>query len=477
MRSLKRPFVDPPTAYSKTATTSHESGAALLTVLSVLAILLVIVDFFVYRNVGRFKTVRLEIDKAQAYYLAESGIAWQLYLESLPKDSIPKDSLADNFENEDEADTLVFRLSPKLEHPSITVGSSISFLEIFSEGKQGEQSHALFGQFGLSPNDSLYGAALTLTDRQIPLKVPSLQSIQGAIRSGIAPEGGLKADPLPEEFSLLPILESLEKNHCGALRSTLKDRLLTERPYSGNARFTPSNPPPLSAEKDIVYNLGSISLQNMAHEIWVLRGPGRLFADADIRVRGNIRLENIELFAGGNVIFEDSISGENITAYAGGALVIADKSHLSLQGAAEKEIQLRQRAQTGIRSLLYLCKESARDSLKQKKEKLVPAIRLDGESVARGVVVASGPQSRIVLATADNRIEGIALTDGEFWSWGQVYGSVLARILRCGADVTKNCLGGGSLNWFARPRDLVLPLEFAPEQGRVSYKLMLWKSQ
>jgi hypothetical protein len=120
-----------------------EGGAALLTVLSVLTVLGIAVSILIERTRGDIKPWARETETTQAVYAAESGIAYQLYLERFsdsaePSFGVPKeaDPKADPFLKPlAPTDTFVYRMDTSQGIPEVSVDRTRAFLDITSKGK------------------------------------------------------------------------------------------------------------------------------------------------------------------------------------------------------------------------------------------------------------------------------------------------------------------------------------------------------
>jgi hypothetical protein len=214
-----------------------------------------------------------------------------------------------------------------------------------------------------------------------------------------------------------------------------------------------------------------VELRNDDDETWVIRGPGRIYADQEIRVRGRIRLEKIHLLSGKDITFEDTVSGDQITAFARGSIFLHDRIHVELEAVAGKDIVLRDRAQTAPGSVLI----SIGGKQAAKGADTTNAVRIVNEAKARGFLIAGGPNGRVALATPQNRVEGVVLATA-VWLGGTVHGPVLAKRLLCEGTQARNCLGTGRIDRSRLPPDFVQPLQLGPQDRRTyRFKLMEWR--
>jgi hypothetical protein len=216
--------------------------------------------------------------------------------------------------------------------------------------------------------------------------------------------------------------------------------------------------------------MGSVDFTNDGREAWIIKGPGRIYSDGEIRVKGNIRLENIQLLSGKDITFEDSVSGEGISAFARGSVYLHDRCRMEIEAVAGRDIVLRDKAQTLIGSVLLSAgakRIPPGDSLN--------AIRVVNEAVGRGFLIAAGANGRLAMATAANRIEGVVIASS-VWLAGEVDGPVVARKLLCEGTNARNCLGPGRIYRNRLPEGFVQPLQLGPQDRRTYvYKLMAWR--
>jgi hypothetical protein len=138
---------------------------------------------------------------------------------------------------------------------------------------------------------------------------------------------------------------------------------------------------------------------------------------------------------------------------------------------AGKDIVLRDRAQTTLGSVLL----SVGNKHAGKPGDTLNAIRVVNEAVARGFLIASGPNGRVALATQANVVEGVVMASA-VWLAGEVRGPVLTRKLLCEGTNTRNCLGSGKIDRSRLPSGFVQPLQLGPQDRRLyTFKLMEWK--
>lgn len=461
------------------ASRNGEEGAALLTVLAILAVLGIGVALLMQGARPGVKAWAREAAEIQALYLAESGIGFQLYLErfsdsadpafgpALEKDSLPD---ADAFSNlKAPLDTFVFRLDSGFEVPEVRVDRTRAFLDLISTGRHRGEKAVVRARFGKALDDSVFGPALTL-DNDIPLEPIQGDQIYGSIRLK-TPSPGIPSLPWPLGMSMESYTAEFTDKKYYALESSLQKQLSAEGGESGNGNFDPDNPPDFAAGKDIFFPLGKVELRNDDDETWVIRGPGKIHADGEIRLKGRIRLEKVHLLSGRDITFEDSVTGEQISAYARGSIFFHDRCDLEIEAVAAKDIILRDRSQTRAGSVLL----SVGNKNAAKGPDSLNAVRIVNEAKARGFLIAGGGNGRVALATPQNRVEGVIMAQA-VWLGGTVHGPVLARRLLCEGTQTRNCLGPGRIDRSRLPMDFVQPLQLGPQDRRTyRFKLMDWK--
>lgn len=465
-----------------------QKGAALLTVLAVLAVLGIVVSLlFDFARPG-VKAWSREAARTQALYLAESGIGHQLYLERFSDSAEPSFGPAKAADSAAAAaelvkagaafgnpafgadqDTFVFRFAPHLETPDVRVDRTRAYLDMISTGVFKGEKAVVKARFGKALDDSIFGPALTL-DNDAPLEPFGADQVYGSIRLR-TPSPGIPSLAWPPGLSVQAYTSEFTDKKYHALESSLQKKLSEEGHESGNGNFEPDDPPLFEGKKDLCFPLGKVELRNDDDETWVIRGPGRIFADGEIRLKGRIRLEKVQLLSAKDITLEDSVTGEENSFYARGSIFLHDRADIELEAVAGKDIVLRDRAQTRSGSVLLSVggKQAAKgaDSLN--------AVRIVNEARARGFLIAGGANGRVALATPQNRVEGVIMA-GAVWLGGEVHGPVVARKLLCEGTQQRNCLGPGRIDRSRLPGDFVQPLQLGPQDRRAyRFKLMEWK--
>lgn len=472
-----------------------EAGAALLTVLSVLVALGVIVTVVFDRVRGDIRPWAREAEDMQAFYLAESGIAYQLYLERWSDSSEPSfgppwnpDSAAAGGEDlgfgeppkdglrSSPTDSFSFRLDSSLGVPSVRVDRSRAFLEMTSRGRYRNAEVTLKARFGRALDDSIFGPALTLDNDQ-PLEPFASAQVRGLLRIR-KPAPGMATLPFLNGFTVAGYAAEFTDRKYAAADEDLGKRLSDPGAQKGNAHFTPREPPRFAKDGTLTYALGQADFINDGRETWVIRGPGRFYCEGEIRLKGDIRLQDIQLFSGKDITFEDTVSGEDVSAFARGNIYFHDRCSLELDAVAGADIVLRDRAQTLAGSVLLSAgskKPPGTPGAPGKGPDSLNAIRVVNEAVARGFLIAAGNSGRIATATPANRVEGVVMA-ASVWLAGEVDGPVVASKLLCEGTNARNCLGPGRIFRDRLPEGFVQPLQLGPENRTAFvFRLMDWK--
>jgi hypothetical protein len=464
-----------------------ERGAALLTVLMVLSVLGIMVSVLVERLREDIRPWAREAESTQAVYAAESGIAYQLYLERFSDSAEPtfgqdkpSDSVAAGSEPSVQAadpllkpmaptDTFKYRLDASLAVPEVRVDRTRAFLDIVSKGRYRNAVATVFARFGKALDDSIFGPALTMENAEALEPFPQ-DRIFGSIRLK-TPSTGVPSLPWPQGLSIASYTAEFTDKKYYALESALQKKLGEQGGMSGNGNYSPSDPPDFRKSKDIFFPLGQVELANPGDDTWILKGPGRIFSNGEIRVKGRIRLVDIQLLSGKDIIFEDTVSGEEISAYSRGSVFVNDRCKLGIEAVAGKNIVLRDKAQTTVGSVLISAGSKAAnggpDSLN--------AVRIVNQAVARGFLIAGGANGRVALATQENVVEGVIMASA-VWLAGEVHGPVVTSKLLCEGTNTRNCLGSGRINRSRLPANFVQPLQLGPQDRRLyTFRLMEWR--
>jgi hypothetical protein len=459
-----------------------QRGAALLTALTVLAVLGIIVSLLFDRARPGVKSWSRENARMQALYLAESGIGHQLYLERWSDSADPAFGPAKEADTASSAlgdflgggkgaaqDTFVFRFAPDWPPPDVRVDRTRAYLDMTSTGTFKGETAVVRARFGKALDDSIFGPALTL-DNDIPLEPIQQDQIYGNIRLRTASQG-VPSLPWPGGLSVQAYTAEFVDRKYYALESALQKKLTEEGQESGNGNFEPGHPPDFARKKDWCFPLGKVEFRNDDDETWVIRGPGRIYADGEIRLKGRIRLEKIQLLSGKEITLEDSVTGEETTLYARASIFMNDRTDMEVEAVAGKDIILRDKAQTRAGSVLL----SVGGKQAMKAGDSTNAVRIVNEARARGFLIAGGANGRVALATPLNRVEGVVMA-GAVWLGGSVHGPVLASKLLCEGTQQRNCLGPGRIDRSRLPQDFVQPLQLGPSDRRTyRFKLMDWK--
>ncbi|MEO7426411.1 MAG: hypothetical protein ABI036_14580 [Fibrobacteria bacterium] len=456
-----------------------ENGAALLTVLSVLTVLAIGISILVARVRAGIKPWAREWETTQALYTAESGIAYQLYLERFSDSAEPAfgkaaapDTGADPLTSSAfpaPADTFAFRMDSTQPTPETRVDRTRAFLDITSKGIYRNAEVTVTARFGKALDPDIFGPALTL-DNSAPLEPFPNDRVFGPIRLK-TPSPGLPSAAWREGFSVAAYTAEFTDKKYYASEAALQKKLGETGGITGNGTYTPDDPPDFQKSENLFFPLGSVELSNPDDRLWVIKGPGRIYCEGEIRVKGLIRLENIQLLSGKDVTFEDSVAGDGISVFARGSVYVHGRCNLGMEAVAGKDILLKDKSQTAPGSVLL----SVGNKHAGKPGDSVNAIRVVNEAVARGFLIAAGTNGRVVVGTKQNVVEGVVMASA-VWLSGEVRGPVLAHQLLCEGTNARNCLGDGKIDRGALPVNFVQPLQLGPQDRRVYvFKLMEWK--
>lgn len=251
----------------------------------------------------------------------------------------------------------------------------------------------------------------------------------------------------------------------------MSGQLSKEKGEIGNGNFPPDNPPDFKRDSVLFFPLGEASLSNDGDAFWIIRGPGRIYSEGDIRIRGRIRLEEIHLLSGQSIVFEDSVIGRDLSAYARKNTFVNDRCDLEIEAVAGKHIILRGTSQTQPGSILL----SIGNVFVGKPGDSLSTIQLQDKAVFRGMLIAEGPLGTAVLRNPGNRVQGVTIAKSAKLA-GAVEGAVIAGKLKCDDMGARNCLGKGTIDRTRLPPDFAQPLALGPQDRRqYVFKLMNWK--
>jgi len=463
-----------------------QAGAALLTVLSVLVALGIVVSVIANRMRGDIRPWGLESAKTQALYLAESGIAYQLYLERWSDSSEPSfgpptgDTAAEPVIGFGEkggngvarlapTDTFAFSMDTALGVPLVHVDRSRAYLDMTAKGAYRDAEAVVHARFGKALDDSIFGPALTLDNEMIVEPFPAAQ-VKGLmpIRK---PAPGMPTLPFLNGFSVARYAGEFTDRKYYAADEAMRKHLADSVAGKGNGHFTPRDPPKFGKAGFLAFAMGQVDLINDGMDTWVVKGPGRIYCDGEIRVKGNIRLQGIGLYSGKDITFEENVSGDEVTAFARGNVFLHGKCRLGIDIIASKDIVLRDQAQTMPGSVLL----STGSKGPPGGGDSINAIRVVNEAVARGFLIAAGTSGRVVMATPQNRVEGVILASAA-WLIGEVDGPVVTGKLLCEGTNTRNCMGPVAIYRNRLPSDFTQPMQLGPQDRHASvFKLMDWR--
>jgi|GEM_PF-2238686 len=454
-----------------------QAGFALPVVLGVLAALLALAALTLQRNrLDRAPWLRVR-DKIQAQYLAESGIAWALYQERFGRtESKPK---ADSLEfssriDVDTAENLFFTLDTGLYLPEVDVDRDKAFLEIHARGYQGRDTVKINASFGRLLDPELFQAALTWENDTLVQPFPSGQ-IKGSVRLKM-PLPGMASEPWPGNLSTQNYAESFVSDLFYSADAELREALAKPGSESGNGYFEPWNHPDFPAHEGAYrYPLGQIEIAGGAFDTLIVQGPGAFFSHGDIRVRGKVKLDGILLASEGNIVFEGEVHGKNNRLYAKKNISLMGRSRVEIQAQAGGNIFLRDEAEAVGQSLLMIQSQGKPDTGKNTQADAVQAIRIVNSAKVQGFVLALGPQSRVVMAGAENRIQGVVLAN-EAWLAGEIWGSVAVKTLRCGEKMPRQCLGPAVIDRSALPTGFLQPMRMGPMDAKhLQFKVLSYE--
>jgi hypothetical protein len=465
-----------------------QAGAALLTVLSALVALGVVVTLIADRMRGDLRPWAAEAEKAQALYLAESGIAFQLYLERWSDSSEPSfgPPQAGDSARPDSGigfgepggkglgrlaptDTFAFRLDSGLAVPAVRVDRSRAYLDMIATGRYRSAAATVRARFGKALDDSIFGPALTL-DNSEPVEPFPKDQVNGFLRIR-TPSPGMATLPFLKGFSVSRYAGEFTDRKYDAADTAMRKRLSDSAAIKGNGHFTPRDPPKFGKAGALAFSLGQVDLINDGMDVWNIKGPGSIYCDGEIRVKGKIHLQGIKLYSGKDITFEEEVSGEEVTAFARGNVFLHGRCRMELDAIAGRDIALRDQAQTLAGSVLL----SAGAKGPPGGGDSINAIRVVNEAVARGFLIASGPNGRVAMGTPQNRVEGVILASAA-WLSGEVDGPVVTGKLLCEGTNARNCLGPARIYRDRLPADFVQPLQLGPQDRRAYvFKLMDWR--
>ncbi len=476
----------------------HSENGAALPVVMVLLLIGGLSGYLLLRTAGKDESqVQSTYHRLQALYLAESGLAWELEKLALDEEdevekseSSSETAKASNLGIPSLPDDHLFgfsgasyleppwpqlSLAPDLAEPSIKTLRTKTYWEIRSTGKYRDESVTVTAQFGEALDERLFSPALTL-ENEIAFEKPPPNRIEGDIQVKMPAEsdGGF----LPWDESLQPssALTTFAEKKYRAASADLRRDLNLEGSASGNAFISAGRIPDFKQAPTAAYPFGDVEIQGGAFSPLILKGPGRISANGDIRIRGNVVLEDLELSAGRDIILEDSVHSQSLSLFAERNLNISDRCSLLVQAMAGGALRLRGNAALHPRSLLLtIGKLDGGGAPQTGKTSQPPSMHLEDNSRPRGFILAAGTDASIHLSRGVI-LEGVLYSAGAVQIEGEVRGPVVARSLPCAANEAVNCLGQGRIRRFMAPADLVQPPGLAaPEEGKRKFQLLFWR--
>ncbi len=432
--------------------------------------------------------------RLQALYLAESGMAWEL--EKLvhglePPEETPASGQSKSFAeipSLSEEPSFGFsslidsgppwpklRMGPGLPEPTVSLKRDKAFWEIRSTGFFRQESVTVVARFGEALDELLFGPALTL-ENDLPFEMPSAEKIEGSVRLKTKAETDDNSSPWNETLQLAGRLNSFAEKAYGTAAEDLRADLNREGGAAGNGFFTEGRPPDFEKNPIQVFTFGDVEIIGGSFEPLVLQGPGRISARGDIRLRGNVVLNDISLSAGRDIVLEDSIFSQNLSLFAERNLLISDRCSLLVQGLAGGSLRVRGSAAFHSRSLLMSVGRLGDAETKPSEAGSAPyTLTMEGLSRPRGFVLAAGGGASIHLGRGVV-LSGVLYSAGSARIDGEMHGPVLALSLPCAANEAINCLGQGRIRRFRAPIDLVQPAGLAnTPPGQRRFLLLEWR--
>jgi hypothetical protein len=440
----------------------NSRGFALPTVLAILTAFIVMAAILMQRTRMSLSPLIQNHQRVQALYSAEAGLAWGLYLKKFGKNQAPADS----------APELKFRTDSSLTLPEVEVDDSGSFLKIHSIAQyRGEKVH-ITAQFGRALDPLLFSGALNW-ENDAPVQPFGQSRVEGAVFLK-TPTPEVPSSPWPAGLSISTYGKEFAENLFRVQESDLVAALAEENGESGNGYFEARKQPDFSKGKGrLRYPLGHVEITGGAFDTVVIRGPGKIFAHGDIRVRGKVKLVDVTLGSEGKVLFEEDVSGQGVQAYGRNGVVLMGQCQLELQALSGSDIHVRDKAQTVGNSIL--CVMAGVGSAK--KGDTVQAIRIVNEAKASGFLMAIGSGSRVVIGGEANRIRGVVLAE-EAWLAGTIEGAVAVRNLKCSEKGPPLCLGKVHILRSALPPTFLQPMALGPQNSaNMVFKMLSYQVQ
>jgi hypothetical protein len=241
----------------------------------------------------------------QAYLIAESGVWFSLYEQRLAfgkaADKKTDSNSTQGISWTAPPDSLSFLLNPDLIPPERRASLKGGWLEILSTGEHRDKQVSIHARFGRALDPTAFGTALTLYNDSGSIPLSPLQ-VRGRVRLK-TPQPNWESEPLADQ-GLLHYADAFVEDRYQRLESRLREALALEGHDAGNGRFDSYHAPDFSESEIWAFPLGELEIVHDGEEPLVIRGPGTLAAHSDIRIRGKVRLENLELVAGRDIILE-----------------------------------------------------------------------------------------------------------------------------------------------------------------------------
>ena len=475
-----------------------ERGAALLTVLGVVSILTVITSLVFQQTFREIGTWAKERHRLQALYLAESGVAHQLYLERISdEDSSDTDSLSD-FDldpllSEASGEDLAFHFDSSLELPTVTSEAG-AYLRITSTGVHRGASVTINASFGLALNEEWFGSALTLLGDGEFQEV-GLDNIVGSVRMKNIPAvftGHVESPPSSVNIGdLVSELVDVAKEREATLLSILSG----EEGMSHEETYTPQAPPIFEPGDDIYFPHTGVKFDNgYEEEPFVITGPVRFFAKGRIEVSGRVHLKDVELYSESEIVLQDSVTSDGLVLFSQTRINLHKGVDVTAEIMAAEGLTLEGTAMTGLGSLLLMgfgdgggankLVTGAIDTSKVRVNDTTTTtnsadtneitLEINDQAKAAGFVVTGGKSSNLAIAP-EATLEGFAIVSGEAWIEGEVHGGVITESLRCDENDPRYCLGDGRIDHSKLPEELTQPLELLPDSLESPYKILDWR--
>lgn len=443
------------------------------------------------------------LKKKQALYLAEAGLQLQIFDLKRPKPLSLKNANEDSTTFINSEELLVeerkvwnrFYLAD-YKIPEYSIDSNGYWYTVFSTGNFKNQTAAIAVMLGKRLNQAIFAPALRLQSTQLPMGVNPV-NIKGPIlllKDTNTPviEG---VYPNNEHNTVLSKIEGLISAKVAGWDKEFSDFYSSEEFFDspnlvqGSMRIGRNRIEEITQVNSLEISAGDLEIiLDDEYSTTKITDKKHIYVEGDVRIEGDIYMENIFLIASGSIELRGQVHGKNLNFYSKNKITLKGDCHLSGSFTAAGDIILENNSSISNPSVLvtYGCTANETD--------VEGSIFLKNESRAEGFLLSfcasvaappdGGNQSNrfdnlsrkpgSVVIDFGTLVQGIVVARNQVYIDGDINGSVVANTLGCEGMPGESCIGQGKIDRNKLPQNIFQPpgLDF---DGAEIYKPIYWQ--